>query len=91
MTDQQGALARLDELQRGDLEDLAPRQFRVVRPVDGGEVLALGQSRGAVTALEQSRASAVKLVLHEPGEALEEVHLVSGDLQGARLDAGDHP
>ena len=34
--------------------------------------------------------SPVELILHEPGERFDEVHLVAGDLEGPRLQRGSH-
>ena len=83
-------IAYRQPITRGEIEDVALRDSRIIAPVEALEVLALGEPRESEAALEQARVSAVELVLDEPGEGLEEVHLVVGDLQGTGLQGGAH-
>src|SRR6185312_4695607 len=91
LTDQKRSLTGIDKLQRGELEDVALGHLGVVSPVEAVQVLALRETGGAIAPIEEARAPSIELVLHEPGEGLEEVRLVAGNLHGARLEGGDHP
>jgi hypothetical protein len=75
-TDEKCVFSGLDELQCRQLQHRASRDGGVVGEVEVLQVLALGQPRERVAAIEQPRAAPVELVLHEPGEALDEIHYV---------------
>ena len=82
-TNEQRILPGVEELERGELEDLALGKLGVVRPVEVLQGLAFGEPGVAEAPLKQAAAAPIELILHEPGEAFEEVAVLGSDLQGA--------
>ena len=80
----------MNELQGGQFHDAAPGQLRVVAPVEAFQILGLGQTAQRIAPVEQARVAPVQFVLHQPGEGLDEVHLVAGHGQGSRLQSVAH-
>jgi hypothetical protein len=90
LTNQQRPLFGFDELQGCQFKDVAFRELGVVRPVEVLQILALRQAREREAPIQQPRTASIELILHEPGEGLEEIHLVALDLHGSRLERCDH-